>query len=73
MDLLEKQNKRCALSGVLMTHTRHSLFDVSIDRKDSKRGHTQDNVQLVCKFINTGKAHHTDEEALDFINQLRRL
>jgi len=57
VDLLERQDGRCALSGLPMLTTTHiderpddkrsNPNKLSIDRIDSVRGYTEDNVQLV--------------------------
>ena len=57
--ILEKQNYKCALSGVEMTCTRvqgkthNILTNASIDRIIPGKGYNIDNVQLVCKAINS--------------------
>lgn len=65
MELLEKQDGLCAVSGIKMLTTTHrdecpedmrvNPNKLSIDRIDSKRGYTQDNVQLVCCWVNLMK------------------
>ena len=57
VDLFERQDGRCALSGLHMSTTTHiderpddmrcNPNKLSIDRIDSSRGYTEDNVQLV--------------------------
>jgi len=54
-DLFLKQNRKCALSGLLLTFpTKYESKEgsASLDRKDSSRGYTEDNVQWVHKTIN---------------------
>lgn len=51
-ELMIKQGMRCALSGVSFDNDKYKC---SIDRRDSKKGYTRDNVQLVLKIINTMK------------------
>lgn len=68
------QKGRCALSGLPMTHTRAdnrratrvNPFNVSVDRIDSARGYTPDNVRLVCAQCNLMKADLSDEEFRGF-------
>ena len=67
----ESQNWRCAISNEMMTHKYNNLWAVSIDRKDSSKGHIKGNVQLVCKFINLGKGNHSDFEVHSFIQSVR--
>lgn len=63
--LYKKQNGRCAISGIKMTHVAGQgavPTNASIDRIDSAQGYTFDNVQLVCRFINQGKMQMSVEE-----------
>ena len=53
--LWAKQNGKCALTGFAMTHEffkGRMNTTVSIDRIDSSKGYTRDNVQLVCMVAN---------------------
>lgn len=54
--LWEKQEGRCAISGVFLTHhkdgTGHKEYNVSIDRIQNTRGYTPQNTQLVCYRAN---------------------
>lgn len=70
LNLLNVQNYRCKLSNILLTHQRN-LKSVSIDRIDSTKGHTKDNIQLVCKFINLGKGNKSDSEVLSILSEIR--
>lgn len=59
-ELFEKQNKKCALSGVEISFVnqkdyRAASYTASIDRVDSSKGYTKSNIQLVHKDINTMK------------------
>ncbi len=56
-ELLDKQEHRCAVSGIEFSNTgyedcRIGPFGVSVDRIDAKRGYTKDNVRLVCCIAN---------------------
>lgn len=60
-DLWKQQNGRCALTGLAMTTSYESevpnrLFtNASIDRIDSSKTYTNDNIQLVCTAVNIMK------------------
>jgi hypothetical protein len=64
------QNKKCALSGELLNieqrydYAKKAAIDTnaSIDRIDSTKGYTQDNVQWTTKRINQMKLDSSDEE-----------
>jgi predicted nucleic acid-binding Zn-ribbon protein len=40
----------------------------ALDRKNSKRGYTKDNVQVISHLANMMKSHATDEELICFAN-----
>lgn len=64
MQIWERQDGKCAYSGILMTSYRDGIsrvdLNASIDRRDPARGYTLDNVHLVCNRINVMK-HTLDE------------
>lgn len=63
--LYSKQKGLCAISGVEMTHLTGAgrvPTNISIDRIDSNKGYTQDNVQLVCRQVNIMKAELSLED-----------
>ena len=64
IELWERQQGRCAISGVHLTHhidgSGPKEFNVSIDRISGEKGYTFNNVQLVCYRINLMK--HTLSE-----------
>lgn len=70
MDLFEKQQGRCALSGVMMSWGRSpgqrgaSVGALSIDRIDSASGYSQHNVRLTCHGLNTFRGSSSDEQML---------
>lgn len=60
-DLINKyneQNGKCALTGIDMTfemYNNRNHTNISIDRIDSNKGYTLDNIQLVCMSVNQFK------------------
>jgi hypothetical protein len=68
-----KQNKKCSLSGIPLTFPRNALdtsANVSLDRIDSTKGYTIDNVQWVDKRINFMKITLKMEEFIDLCRQI---
>lgn len=60
-----EQNGKCALSGVDVFFTRNQetyIQTASIDRIDSKRGYTLDNIQIVHKRLNMIKSSLPEDE-----------
>jgi len=68
-ELFLKQEGKCALSGVKMTHVRtHDVkgdTNISIDRIDPEGLYVLANIQLVCKRVNYMK-HNKDQKT--FLN-----
>jgi len=55
IDLYHKQNKKCAITGILFRLDRcgtKRAFAPSIDRIECSKGYTKDNVRLVCLVVN---------------------
>lgn len=55
--LLRKQDNACALSGLTISLGDRRNRTASIDRIDSNKGYTEDNVQWVHKDVNTMKTN----------------
>jgi len=72
IDLYKKQNGLCALTGRVLTHTSEPRTkgsnrnkhpdNISVDRIDSSKVYTVENIQLVCSSENTFKQDKTMEE-----------
>ena len=64
-ELLDRQGGRCALTGIPF-HFRGSEADSnllpSVDRIDSDGHYETDNLQIVCRFVNSWKSDTSDEE-----------
>lgn len=50
--LWEKQKGKCAYSGVPLEYQDNRPHTVSLDRIDSSKEYTEDNVQFVCTIVN---------------------
>ena len=66
-DLFLKQNRKCALSGMELEFgkTNKDSFTASLDRIDSDKGYTIDNIQWIHKHINWMKNTFTQEYFID--------
>lgn len=66
MEKWKSQGGLCLVSGVRMTWKGGVTkpTSISIDRIDSKRGYTEDNVRLVCCMVNIFKGRWSDAEML---------
>lgn len=73
-DLFLKQDRKCALSGIVLTFPKSSKKEhmksstASLDRINSSKGYTKDNVQWVHKDINRMKNIYSQEH---FINMCK--
>ena len=56
---------KCAISGVALNTEPKNPFRASVDRIDSSKGYTLDNIQVVCHFVNTAKMNHSDAFLID--------
>ncbi len=73
-NLFERQNRKCNISGVEITlcdsiknkKTNKMLQTASLDRIDSTRGYTKDNVQWLHKVVNKMKLNMTDNEFIEW-------
>lgn len=68
LNLLKMQEHKCAVTKIPLeatagnTKTYSSPKTISIDRIDSNRGYTKDNVRLVTYMYNSCKGQWTDEQ-----------
>ena len=66
LELKDKQNNRCALSGIEMIWESNSGWKkASIDRLDNDKGYTKDNVRLVAWGINQAMSNYSDDIFLE--------
>jgi len=73
-ELFEKQNRKCALSDMDIsfskTQKEQNTTTASLDRIDSSKGYTKDNIQWVHKTVNIMKNKFIEK---DFINICKRI
>lgn len=77
-ELYYQQEGKCKLSGIKMTHIgyqgndAHKLnkWNISVDRIDSSKGYTKDNIQLLCGIVNKMKTDMNDVELLLLCNDI---
>lgn len=70
LNLLEKQENRCYYSGDELTVEPKLYNTLSIDRVDSSKGYTEDNVVLCCQKVNVVKNNLSD---IEFINLCKKI
>lgn len=76
--LLKKQNGLCKYSGVLLdidntngdNDNRININTLSIDRVDSSKGYTKDNVVLVTAIVNSMKNDLSENEFIKIIKKI---
>lgn len=64
--LWEKQGGVCVYSGVPLSYEDNHPHTVSLDRIDSSKGYTEDNVQFVCTLVNYVKQRFDESVFFDF-------
>jgi hypothetical protein len=65
-ELFNKQDGKCALSGLHLILEKHNLNSPSIDRIDSNKGYEKDNIHIVCKIVNLMKHQLTVEQLYEY-------
>lgn len=77
--LYNKQTGLCALSMFRMTHNKqpndssthiNNKFNISVDRIDSSKDYTIDNIQLVCAIVNIIKYNMGTNEFIDVCKKI---
>lgn len=71
--LWDKQQGKCAISGIEMTYIANCgriPTNVSVDRIDSNKGYIKGNVQLVCMAVNQMKSDLDMQTFLNFCNSI---
>jgi hypothetical protein len=72
--LLEKQEEKCALTGIPLQydgeHLDHQLLP-SLDRIDSSGHYAEGNLQVVCKFVNKWKSDEKNDEFIRLLGLVR--
>jgi len=71
--LWDNNNGKCAISGMSMTHKFNDLRTVSIDRIDSNKGYDEDNIQLVCQWVNLAKGKYSNDYIIEILKEYRQL
>lgn len=69
LDLLAAQDYRCAISGINLTHDK-SLYSMSIDRIDNKRGHLRNNIQLILRGLNLAKNQANSIDLIELLDNI---
>lgn len=74
LSLLKKQNYKCAISGVpltcLLSKGKKFSTNVSVDRIIPGGPYTEDNIQLVCRALNSWRADLTVDEFTDWCKKV---
>lgn len=76
-NLLLMQNNKCKMSGIAFEMSSgdglkgRSPWSPSLDRIDSNKGYTQDNVQFVCLMYNLCKSTWAHNDVVAFANSIK--
>jgi len=70
MKLVKKQDNKCIYTGREFGWTYKHLNKPSIDRINSSKGYTKDNIQLVVFQANQAKSDMTHEEFINFVKEI---
>ena len=72
VSLFKNQKGKCALSGVELEYLKQSPYRPSLDRIDSEKDYTEDNVQFVCSIINVMKNKFTEKTFIDMCHAVSK-
>ena len=69
-DVWESQNGTCCYTGIKLNEwsekkSKNSFYTASLDRIDSKKGYTKENVQFISKNVNFMKNNMLHEETIE--------
>lgn len=64
-DVWQRQKGLCVYTKLPLTSESHQLNTVSLDRVDSSKDYTVDNIQLVCVPINRMKLDYTEKQFIE--------
>ena len=74
VDLWNKQNGKCYYSNLPMSEPRYGSgknpYVASMDRLDSQKGYTKDNVVWCCCICNSGKQQLSKDEYINLCSQV---
>lgn len=75
IELYYKQNGRCAITNLEMSLVSANRkisnpFIVSLDRVDSFKGYTKDNIQFICNQVNRMKSNLTMQDFIFWIKTI---
>jgi hypothetical protein len=65
----------CEATGIPFgfSSMNYNPYSPSIDRIDSNKGYTEDNIQMTCMIYNFCKNKFTTEQVNDFFNKLKNI
>lgn len=78
LHIWDLQRGLCSYTHSSLQHTvGHAYYNknpyaVSIDRIDSTRGYTLDNIQLICGHVNTMKGQLTESDFFEFVHAIAK-
>jgi uncharacterized Zn finger protein (UPF0148 family) len=71
LNLYQRQNGVCAITGLQLSHAHNNPLSASIDRIDSNKEYCDNNIQLVCQSINLGKRNFSNLVVKSLIAEMR--
>jgi len=72
-DLIEKQDNKCAITGIsfIESSVKCYPFKISVDRVDNDKSHTLENCKIVCCGIQLGKNNKSYEDMNQYIKEIK--
>lgn len=74
-EVFEQQSGRCFYSGMKLNFElrKHSPMYPSVDRVDSMRGYTRDNIVVACWWMNRAKFTYPAEYYMQIVDEMRAI
>jgi len=71
----DQKNGKCAYTGIQLQHPHYTtrnnpIYTASLDRIDSSKGYTRDNIQFVSIAVNYAKNEMTHEDTQEFFRTM---
>jgi hypothetical protein len=75
----DKQKGLCALTNNKLTHNKYMLkkerlteiYNLSVDRKDSRKGYSVDNIQLITNIANQIKSNASNQDFIEICKRVK--
>ena len=72
LNKLQECNMICCLSNVKMTYQKNNWNVISVDRIDSSKNYSIDNIQIICWILNCAKREYKNDDIKQIVNHIKQ-